>query len=65
MKNIIYVLFLIVLFTGCLKDDPLNRSFETFAPKDIGDGLVLSYPSAEMMDSLVLFDIRYILFIEV
>jgi len=57
MKNTIYILFLVLLFSGCLKDDPLNRPFESFAPKDIGDGLHLSYPTAENMDSLAIYDI--------
>ena len=57
MKNYIYIIFFVVLLTGCLKDDPLNRSFETFAPKDIGDGHIISWPTAENIDSLALFDI--------
>jgi len=57
MKNTIYILFLSVLFTGCLKDDPLNLAFESFEPKNIGDGLQLSNPSTENMDSIALFDI--------
>lgn len=57
MKNYIYILFFLVLLTGCLKDDPLNRSFETFEPKDIGDGHIISWPTAENMDSLALYDI--------
>lgn len=48
---------MIVLFSGCLKDDSLNRSFESFAPAEIGDGLMMSYPSAENMDSVALYNI--------
>ncbi|MFT5168036.1 MAG: CubicO group peptidase (beta-lactamase class C family) [Saprospiraceae bacterium] len=46
-----------VLMSGCLTDDPLNQSFASFQPQQIGDQLLLSYPSAENMDSLALVDI--------
>jgi len=43
--------------SGCLKEDPLNLSFETFEPKNIGDGLTISNPSAEHIDSIALVNI--------
>jgi len=57
MRNATTIFFLIIVLTGCMKDDPLNLSFESYAPKDIGDGHILSCPANEKIDSLLLFDI--------
>jgi len=54
MRNSISILFLVVLLTGCLKEDPLNLPYHSFVPQDIDDGHSLSNPSAEAMDSLAL-----------
>ncbi len=56
MKNII-IFLCAVLLNGCLTEDPLNQQFNTFKPKEIGDGLVLSNPSTENVDSLALVNI--------
>lgn len=37
MKNIAYFLIIFV-FSSCLKEEDLNRSFSGYQPKDIGDG---------------------------
>ncbi len=50
--------FLLVIILGsCLSNDPLNLPFYSFLPKELGDGLVLSYPSAQNMDSASLVNI--------
>jgi CubicO group peptidase (beta-lactamase class C family) len=40
----------IALLSGCMKDDPLNKPFESFVPEEINDGLSLSTPEAEGID---------------
>ncbi len=40
-----------VILSGCLKDDPLNLQYNSYEPREIGDGLVLSSPSDEGMDA--------------
>jgi len=51
------IFLVIILLSGCLKDDPLNLPFYSYMPKEMGDGLTLSYPSAENIDSTALVDI--------
>lgn len=48
---------LVIIFGSCLSNDPLNLPFHSFLPKELGDGLVLSYPSAQNMDSASLVNI--------
>jgi len=48
--KIISLLFTSLMFLSCLKNDELNLEFETYAPIDLGDGLVISTPDAENMD---------------
>jgi len=55
-KNFIYLL-LLLLVSGCLKNDELNKAFESFTPKEINDGLNISNPSAENIDSNALINI--------
>ncbi len=57
MKQPIGILIIITFLSGCLTDDPLNHPFREFEPQEIGDGTVLSHPSAEKMDSSSLVDI--------
>jgi CubicO group peptidase (beta-lactamase class C family) len=57
MKNTVGTLLIIILLGGCLRNDPLNLPFDTFKPKENGDGLTLSYPSAEKIDSTALLNI--------
>lgn len=47
------VLFLITLalFGGCLKNDMLNLKFESHVPTDIDDGLTISDPATENINS--------------
>jgi CubicO group peptidase (beta-lactamase class C family) len=48
----LYLLLLLALISnGCLVNDELNKPYESFVPQDIEDGLELSYPSAENIDS--------------
>jgi len=49
MKTAITI-FACIFLLSCLKEDPLNKAFESFVPADIGDGLELSTPQAEGMD---------------
>jgi hypothetical protein len=51
MFSLIVILF---LFSSCLKEEPMKKSYEGFAPVDINDGWELSYPSAENIDSITL-----------
>lgn len=43
-----------LLFSSCLKDDPLNLPFVSSEPEEINDGLILSTPQAEGMDAEML-----------
>ena len=43
-------LFTFVFLFSCLKEDPLNKPFESYVPVEFGDGLVTSTPQAENMD---------------
>lgn len=42
---------ILILFCGCLKEDALNLPYVSTQPKDIGDGLLLSNPANEQMDT--------------
>ncbi len=53
----LFILLTATMLSGCLIDDALNVQFHTFKPKDIGDGLILSNPSNENIDSLALINI--------
>lgn len=57
IKNLTCLLWIIVAFGGCLKDDELNLAFDSYKPTNIGDGLVLSNPEDENMDPSALTDI--------
>jgi len=52
-----YILPLFMLLSGCLKDDPMNRSFSSFVPEEIHDGLNISTPSEQRMDADKLSDV--------
>lgn len=45
------LLLITVVLAGCMKDDPLNLDYESYQPKEIGDGLNLSSPPEEGMDA--------------
>jgi len=45
-----YIWLTFILLAGCLKDDPLNKPYESYVPEEINDGLVLSSPEDEGMD---------------
>jgi CubicO group peptidase (beta-lactamase class C family) len=44
------IVIAIILLSGCMKDDPMNKPFESFVPREINDGLIISTPSAEGID---------------
>lgn len=46
--------FILLLLTGCLKEDPLKKPFTDFVPENIGDGWALSDPASEAMDAAAL-----------
>jgi CubicO group peptidase (beta-lactamase class C family) len=58
-KVSITVIFLVVLsFTsGCFKDDELNLPYISYEPKNINDGLIISSPINEQVDSQLLNEI--------
>ena len=45
------------LLSGCLKDDELNLPFVSYEPINISDGLVISNPTNESVDPLLLNEI--------
>lgn len=49
-----FFIMLLFLFSSCLKDDDLNLPYVSYKPVDIGDGLELSSPADEQMDSVAL-----------
>lgn len=49
MRSLIYISVGVIL-SSCLKDDPLNQPYQSYEPRDIRDGLILSTPSDEGMD---------------
>jgi len=50
MKKLIVIL-LIFSFVGCLKEEPLRLPFQSFEPKVIDDGMIISNPANENVDS--------------
>ena len=44
------ILLAISLLPGCMKEEALNKPFESFVPKEIHDGLIISTPEAEGID---------------
>lgn len=42
------------VITSCLKDEPFKLPYSGFRPADIGDGWIISSPSAENIDSIKL-----------
>lgn len=49
MKAVVTIFVFVFLFS-CLKEEPLNKPFESYVPVEIGDGLEISNPQAEGMD---------------
>ncbi|MCP4312427.1 MAG: serine hydrolase [Bacteroidetes bacterium] len=45
-----FTLLAFVFLFSCLKEDPLNKPFESYVPIEIGDGLVISTPLEEGMN---------------
>src|SRR5215467_4623298 len=54
MKKLTILGCLFMLFGSCLKEDALKKPYTGFSPLDIGDGWVISTPSAEEIDSAAL-----------
>jgi CubicO group peptidase (beta-lactamase class C family) len=46
-----FILLVLILLSGCLKDDPMNKPFNSFVPEEINDGLTISTPDVEKIDS--------------
>jgi CubicO group peptidase (beta-lactamase class C family) len=60
IHNLQLILILLSMLSGlgsCLKPDPLNQEMKSIRPVDIGDGLTLSSPTTEKVDSSALADI--------
>lgn len=57
LQLILISLSMFSILGSCLKPDPLNQELMSIQPVDIGDGLVLSSPAAESVDSAALVDI--------
>jgi CubicO group peptidase (beta-lactamase class C family) len=53
----LWVLIITLLFSGCLKDDELNRDFDSYLPREINDGHSLSTPEAQDMNPHSLRDV--------
>ncbi len=43
-----------LLFTSCLKEDPINTPFDSFQPREISDGLIISSPDNEGINEVKL-----------
>ena len=59
IKRIHIILFIssFFVFSSCLKEDDLKNPFTGFEPMEINDGTIISGPSAENVDSLLLRNI--------
>lgn len=53
-KNILCLFFLGILGSSCLSDEAIQLPFQSYAPKQLGDGLQISSPQAEGVDSDIL-----------
>lgn len=51
MRKTSLFLFLLLLFTSCLKEDDLKKPFRSFVPKRMQDGWEVSSPSEQGIDS--------------
>jgi CubicO group peptidase (beta-lactamase class C family) len=52
--NLITMILLISISTGCLKEDEMKMAYKGFEPLNIDDGWTISTPLAENIDSLAL-----------
>ena len=50
-------MLILSLLSGCLKDDELNLPFISYEPINISDGLLISNPTNEDVDPLLLTEI--------
>lgn len=50
MKHSTLILFLLILLTSCLKDEPFKKDFKGYGPEELNDGWALSTPEAEKID---------------
>jgi len=53
MRPIIIILATLIL-SGCMKDDPMNMTFDSFLPVEINDELILSTPADKGIDPVKL-----------
>lgn len=57
MKHINLFLFLLLLFSSCLKEEELKKPFVSYVPEQINDGWQISSPAAEGVDPVSLNEI--------
>ena len=57
LQFILISLSMLTIIGSCLKPDPLNQELISIQPTEIGDGLILSSPANEKVDSAALADI--------
>ncbi|MCP5064334.1 MAG: serine hydrolase [Ignavibacteriae bacterium] len=57
LKKYTQIFFVIILLIGCVTETPLNNEFRSIEPKEIGDGLVVSTPSSENVNTTQLSQI--------
>jgi CubicO group peptidase (beta-lactamase class C family) len=51
MARIVILLFSILIFSSCLKDDELKKPFISYQPRQLSDGWTISSPEAEKIDA--------------
>ncbi len=51
LKYATSLLFFFLLLSSCMTDDKLNLEFDSYTPKEINDGLVISSPAEEGMNA--------------
>ncbi len=64
MRILCTCLGLVVLLSGCLKEEPLKRPYRGFTPKAEADGWIVSSPEKESMDQARLEEAYQLLFDE-
>ncbi|MFC2090354.1 serine hydrolase domain-containing protein [Bacteroidota bacterium] len=57
INKIVSFLLIIIIFSGCLKNEELNLEFNSYEPVNINDGLFISNPDIENINSSMLTNI--------
>jgi CubicO group peptidase (beta-lactamase class C family) len=52
--HIFFAVILLIVISGCLKEDEMKKPYTGFMPVNIEDGWVISVPSVENIDSIML-----------